>query len=95
MSKWVKNKNKSAKRPGGPLQDDLRGAGEAVLRQGYQSEAPIWISKSTTDALMKLSIENNKPIGNGLITSLNMKQAKARRKKGKEAAHAVISILSQ
>ena len=54
-----------------------------------------FISKSTTDALMKLSIENNKPIGNGLITSLNMKQAKARRKKGKEAAHAVISILSQ
>ena len=54
-----------------------------------------FISKSTTDALMKLSIENNKPIGNGLITCLNMKQAKARGKKGKEAAHAVISILSQ
>ena len=54
-----------------------------------------FISKSTTDALMKLSIENKKPIGNGVITCLNMKQARARSKKGKEAADAVISVLSQ
>ena len=54
-----------------------------------------FISKSTTDALMKLSIENKKPIGNGVITCLNKKQARARSKKGKEAADAVISVLSQ
>ena len=54
-----------------------------------------FISKSTTDALMKLSIENKKPIGNGIITCLNKKQARARSKKGKEAADAVISVLSQ
>ena len=40
-----------------------------------------FISKSITDGLMKISIENKKPIGNGIITCLNMKQAKARRKK--------------
>jgi 6,7-dimethyl-8-ribityllumazine synthase len=44
---------------------------------------------------MKLSIENRKPIGNGIITCLNMKQAIARKKKGREAAEAVISVLSQ
>ena len=31
---------------------------------------------------MKLSIENKKPIGNGNITCLNMRQAIARKKKG-------------
>ena len=36
-----------------------------------------------------------KPIGNGIITCLNMRQAKARKKKGAEAAQAVISVLSQ
>ena len=43
----------------------------------------------------------NKPIGNGVITALNLKQAKQRSKntnlnkpnKGSEAANAVISIL--
>ena len=55
-----------------------------------------FISKSTTDALMKLSIENKKPIGNGIITCLNKNQAEIRsNKKGKEAAEAVISVLSQ
>jgi 6,7-dimethyl-8-ribityllumazine synthase len=44
---------------------------------------------------MKLSIESNKPIGNGILTCLNMKQAKARKKKGAEAAKAVISVLLQ
>jgi len=44
---------------------------------------------------MKLSIENKKPIGNGIITCLNMKQALARKKKGREAAKAVLSVLSQ
>ena len=54
-----------------------------------------FISQSVTDAIMKLSIDSKKPIGNGIITCLNMKQAKARRKKGAEAANAVLSILSQ
>ena len=54
-----------------------------------------FISNSTTNAIMKLSIENKKPIGNGIITCLNLRQAKARKKKGKEAAKAVISVLSQ
>ena len=54
-----------------------------------------FISQASTDAIMKLSIENKKPIGNGIITCLNMTQAKARKKKGAEAAEAVISVLSQ
>tara|TARA_B100001540_G_C15335789_1_gene430138 strand:+ start:86 stop:466 length:381 start_codon:yes stop_codon:yes gene_type:complete len=54
-----------------------------------------FISNASTQAIMNLSIENKKPIGNGIITCLNMKQAKARNKKGKEAAKAVISVLSQ
>ena len=54
-----------------------------------------FISQATTDAIMKLSIHSKKPIGNGIITCLNMKQAKARKKKGTEASKAIISILSQ
>ena len=54
-----------------------------------------FISQASTNAIMKLSIENRKPIGNGIITCLNMPQAVARKKKGKEAAKAVLSILNQ
>jgi 6,7-dimethyl-8-ribityllumazine synthase len=54
-----------------------------------------FISQASTDAIMRLSVENKKPIGNGIITCLNMRQAIARSKKGKEAAKAVISVLSQ
>ena len=54
-----------------------------------------FISQASTNAIMDLSIKNKKPIGNGIITCLNMRQAKARKKKGAEAANAVISILSQ
>ena len=53
-----------------------------------------FISKATTDAIMKLSIEHKKPIGNGIITCLNIRQAAARKKKGREAALAVMSVLS-
>ena len=53
-----------------------------------------FISSATTNAIMKLSIEHKKPIGNGIITCLNMNQAKARSKsKGIEAANAVIKVL--
>ena len=54
-----------------------------------------FISKATTDSLMTLSITSKKPIGNGLITCLNRKQAIARGKKGSEAAEAVLSVLFQ
>ena len=54
-----------------------------------------FISEASTNAIMDLSVKSKKPIGNGIITCLNMRQAKARKKKGSEAAEAVISILSQ
>ena len=57
-----------------------------------------FISKSSIDAIMKLSIENKKPIGNGILTCLNKKQAieradKLNKNKGKEAADAAIELL--
>ena len=52
-----------------------------------------FISKATIDAIMKLSIQSKKPIGNGIITCLNMKQAIERKSKGKEAAIALKSLL--
>ena len=54
-----------------------------------------FISQASTNAIMDLSINNKKPICNGIITCLNMRQAIARKKKGAEAAEAVISVLSQ
>ena len=53
-----------------------------------------FISQATINAIMKLSVENNKPIGNGIITCLNKEQAIVRSKtKGQEAAEAVLSVL--
>ena len=53
-----------------------------------------FISQATTDAIMKLSIDYKKPIGNGIITSLNKQQAASRsKKKGSEASNAVIKVL--
>ena len=53
-----------------------------------------FISQATIDAIMKLSIDYKKPIGNGIITSLNKPQAAYRsKKKGSEAANAVIKVL--
>ena len=40
-----------------------------------------FISQACTDEIMKMSIKSKKPIGNGIITCLNMKQAKARKKR--------------
>ena len=54
-----------------------------------------FISQATTNAIMNLSVNLKKPIGNGIITCLNMKQAILRKKKGAEAAAAVISVLAQ
>ncbi len=54
-----------------------------------------FISQASTQGIMNIAIESKKPIGNGIITCLNMRQAKVRKKKGAEAANAVISVLSQ
>ena len=54
-----------------------------------------FISQASTNAIMQLSINSKKPIGNGIITCLNMNQAKARKNKGAEAAKATLSILNQ
>ena len=56
-----------------------------------------FISTATIDAIMDLSIKYNKPIGNGIITCLNKKQALERsnpkmKNKGGEAAQAAISV---
>ena len=59
-----------------------------------------FISLATTKAIMNLSIKNNKPVSNGIITCLNMKQAKTRsnytskKNKGLEASKAVLSVLN-
>ncbi|MDA9702793.1 6,7-dimethyl-8-ribityllumazine synthase [Candidatus Pelagibacter sp.] len=54
-----------------------------------------FISQATTNAIMNISVSQKKPVGNGIITCLNMRQAKARKSKGAEAATAVVSILFQ
>tara|TARA_B100000965_G_scaffold366814_1_gene352280 strand:- start:301 stop:690 length:390 start_codon:yes stop_codon:yes gene_type:complete len=54
-----------------------------------------FICQASTNAIMDLSINYKKPIGNGIITCLNKRQAIERKKKGREAAEAVISVLSQ
>ena len=51
------------------------------------------ISKAAIEGIMKLSIQHKKPIGNGIITCLNRKQAFTRQKKGQEAAEALLSVL--
>ena len=56
------------------------------------------ISVASINAIMHLSITNKKPIGNGIITCLNKKQAIERsdlnkKNKGAEAAQATLSVL--
>ena len=59
------------------------------------------ICSSTFNSILNLSIKFNKPIGNGIITAYNKKQALQRCRstiskksnKGSEAANAVMSIL--
>ena len=60
-----------------------------------------FICSSTFHTILNLSVVFNKPIGNGIITALNLSQARQRSNKslsnkpnkGSEAANAVISIL--
>ena len=51
------------------------------------------ISRSVIDAIINISIDSKKPIGNCILTCFNYKQALARKSKGKEAALAINSIL--
>ena len=50
------------------------------------------ISKAVTNAIMNLSITYKKPIGNGILTCLNKKQALKRLDKGEEASTAVVQF---
>ena len=72
---------------------------DAVLALGcvIKGQTPHFdfISQASTNAIMGISVSQKKPVGNGIITCLNMKQAKARKNKGAEAANAVVTILKQ
>ena len=70
--------------------------GFVALGSIIKGETPHFdfISQSTTNAIMQLSINSKKPVGNGIITTLNKKQAELRSlTKGQEAASAVLSVL--
>ena len=51
------------------------------------------ISDSITNGIMQISINEKKPIGNGILTCFNENQAKDRFNRGAEAAKAVITVL--
>ena len=53
-----------------------------------------FISSAITNSLINLSINSKKPIGNGILTCFNSKQALARSDKGYEAAIAVLDVLN-
>ena len=53
-----------------------------------------FISQAINNGIINLSIIHKKPIGNGVLTCLNKRQAILRVKKGKEAANAVIAVIS-
>ena len=54
-----------------------------------------FIAQATTDAIMKISIDHKKPIGYGVLTCFNKKQALKRMNKSNEAANAVWMVLNQ
>ena len=51
------------------------------------------ICSAIVNGIMNLSINNKKPITNGLITSYNRKQALQRLGNGQEAAKAILEVL--
>ena len=51
------------------------------------------ISKSVIDAIMNISIDSKKPVGNCILTCFNYKQALVRKNKGKEAANAMVNMI--
>ena len=70
--------------------------GFVALGSIIKGETPHFdfISQTITETIMQLSINSKKPIGNGVITTLNRKQAESRSlTKGQEAAVAVLSVL--
>ena len=70
--------------------------GFVALGSIIKGETPHFdfISQTITDAIMQLSVNSKKPIANGVITTLNRKQAESRSlTKGQEAAVAVLSVL--
>ena len=70
--------------------------GFVALGSIIKGETPHFdfISQTITETIMQLSVNSKKPIGNGVITTLNRKQAESRSlTKGEEAAVAVLSVL--
>ena len=51
-----------------------------------------FISTAAINAIMKLSITYKKPIGNGILSCLNKRQALKRLDKGEEASNAVEQV---
>ena len=77
--------------------------GFIVLGCIIKGETPHFdlISKSTFNSILKISVNFNKPVTNGIITCLNMKQAIQRsliskktqkKNKGQEAANAIFVL---
>mgnify|MGYP001319475674 FL=1 len=65
-----------------------------------QTDHYTFISQAVTSGLMNLTIQSCKPIGFGVLTCNNLKQAKIRasilkKNKGKEVARGIISILKK
>ena len=54
-----------------------------------------YIARASIDGIMRVSLDNKKPIGNCILTCLSKKQALERINKGADAVKAVISILSK
>ena len=52
------------------------------------------ISSAITNGIMNISINEKKPIGNAILTCLNIDQAEKRLDKGKEAVTAVLKVLN-
>ena len=75
-----------------PFFDGFVALGCVIRGETYHFEI---VANESSRALTDLSLNYSIPIGNGILTCLNMKQAKARKKKGAEAAKAVVSVLSQ
>tara|TARA_B100001063_G_C16308336_1_gene331709 strand:+ start:36 stop:464 length:429 start_codon:yes stop_codon:yes gene_type:complete len=78
--------------------------GFVVLGCVIKGETPHFdfICKTTFDSIMNISVKHKKPVGNGIITSLSLKQALERcsnskkstkPNKGLESANAVLSVL--
>ena len=77
--------------------------GFIVLGCIIKGETPHFdlISKSTFNSILKISVNFNKPVTNGIITCLNMKQAiqrsliskkRQKKNKGQEAANAIVVL---